>query len=155
MHKELQTLVLLIYTAILCGQVDITEKMGAGNFSNGRVSQREMEQMHVLGQPGEGMARFNIYPRKYWQNGTVNNTVLDSIMALAFEAGVEPMILFEQYGTPAGGYAKWKSIGSAFAARYAPGGSWAAERKIENRGLPFIRLLTNPMPCPRHPFAVV
>jgi len=144
MHKELQTLVLLIYTAILCGQVDITKKMGAGNFSNGRVSQREIDQMNVLGQLGEGMARFNIYPRKYWQNGTVNNTVLDSIMALAFEAGVEPMILFEQYGTPAGDYAKWKSIGSAFAARYAPGGSWAAERNIENWGVTLYSAFNEP-----------
>ena len=144
MHRTLNTFILLIYSVALCAQMDIRDRMGAGNFTNGRVSQREIDQMQLLGQLGEGMARFNIYPGKYWQNGTVNSTLLDSIMSIAYAEGVEPMILFEQYGTPAGDYTKWKSIGSAYAARYAPGGTWATERNIENWGVTLYSAFNEP-----------
>ncbi|RMG68594.1 MAG: hypothetical protein D6722_11640, partial [Bacteroidetes bacterium] len=135
---------LLLAFISLEAQNALPARMGAGNFTNGRVTTREWDQMRLLNELGEGMARFNIYPNKYWQNGQVNVHAMDSLMGLAYEYGVRPMILFEQYGTPVGDYDKWYAIGSAFAAHYGPGGTWGSARGISDWGVTLFSAFNEP-----------
>ncbi len=144
MKKYLFTLLLLLSLPSLKAQSGLAARMGAGNFTNGRVSAREWDQMRLLNELGEGMARFNIYPNKYWQNGQVIVNVMDSLMGLAYENGVVPMILFEQYGTPVGDYDKWYAIGSAFASHYGPGGTWGDARGITGWGVTLFAAFNEP-----------
>lgn len=144
MKKTLFLLLSLFFITGLEAQEGIPSRMGAGNFTNGRYGTRETDQMELLHMLGEGMARFNIYPKKYWQNGQVNVHVMDSLMALAYARDIQPMILFEQYGTPVGDYSKWFSIGSAFAAHYGPGGSWGAARGIGHWGVTLFAAFNEP-----------
>ncbi len=71
---------------------------------------------------------------RYWVNNAPVPSCLDDSMLLAYQYNLTPTILLnwqgDSDGTNAGSYQKWYSIGSAFAERFKPGGSFCKQYGI-------------------------
>lgn len=133
----------------------ISMMLGGGNFDNGKVADDTDTKIRILQALHMKRCLVNLYPGAYlagigkWNEPGAGK--MDALMEKLHAGGIEPVLLFEYYTDyyekeGFGTEKQWEAIGRAFAERYAPGGTWAKERNLENYGVRLYTAINEPEP---------
>lgn len=118
--------------------------LGGGNVSHHQAAGR----LASLRELGVGMARIPIPANVYWRNGRPRPEAVDEVTREALQQGIQVLLLFEYYTRwdgDLGGYEKWRTIGTSFAERFAPGSDWWEEQGVRDYGITFYSAINEPM----------
>ena len=142
-------LFLTLVTSGLSFAQDLPSMSGGGNFTNGNFGVQTKQQLKILKDYyGVGKARINLYPNYYYnkQQAKATPASIDSVMILFYESGIEPILLFEYYGSynDLGTKQKWETIGREFAKKWAPNSAHLISKGIKNWGIKHYTLINEP-----------
>ena len=124
----------------------IPEMLGGGNIHHNL--QRAEPQLKALNTVGAKMCRIPVSPGDYGlETGEPHPERLDKLILLADQHGIEPILLFEYYTRwheSLQGSERWRTIGRAYAARFAPDSDWLKSKGISGWGVRYYSAINEP-----------
>lgn len=136
--------------------LDLATIAGAGNLTNGEMTDEVRQQIAIMQELGMRRCRVNLYPGRYlerigaWDKPRAQ--AFDEVMSALHAANIEPMVLLEYYTDyhdkeGLGTEEQWFAIGQTIATRYRPGGTWAQENSAgDTFGVRLFTAMNEPEP---------
>ncbi len=138
---------LIIFVVFTAYGQDTASLMGSCGFNQGIVDVNTYNSIEAFHAIGLKQTRVAVYPTFDSGTGNVIPEVLDDVLILLYQQGINPMILLEHYyktGGAPGSYKKWFTIGHDFAERFAPNSDWLLSRGIKDWGIRYYTVFNEP-----------
>jgi hypothetical protein len=124
---------------------------GGGNFGTFETPATLERQYTVINGIGAKLSSMDSYGWRK-KDGSPNPASFDNAVFQSYQHGIMPVLFFEYYGNyvhlnppvTIGSYGNWYAVGKAFAARFAPGGSFAREHGIGDWGVTMFSAINEP-----------